>query len=82
MHLGHNHVVRVVNHDKGINARDCVYTRLLAWYTDDNKSRILVRALILSLDRIPRRYCLQGFSHGWQWSVLGSACLLAERLVS
>lgn len=80
--LGQNHVVSVVNHDEGINARDVVYTRLvwimflafpldfqndvymraavapygrlLAWYTDENKSRILVRALILSPDRIPR----------------------------
>lgn len=27
--MGQHHVVRVVNHDEGINARDCPYTRLI-----------------------------------------------------
>lgn len=80
--MGHNHVVRVVKHDEGINARSCAYTRvvwlmflafpldfqkdiyiraavapfgrLLEWYSDENKSRILAQALVLSPDRIPR----------------------------
>lgn len=77
-----NHVVRVVKHDEGINARSCTYIRvcwlmflaflldfqkdlyiraavapygrLLDWYHDENKSRILAKALILSPDRVPR----------------------------
>lgn len=81
MHFN-NHVVRVVNHDEGINSRLCSYTRLawimflafpldfqkdvfvkaavapygrvLAWYTNDNKSRLLARVLLLSPNRIPR----------------------------
>lgn len=81
-HPGHNHVVRVVKHDEGINARSCAYIRvcwimflafpldfhkelyiraavapygrLLEWYHDTNKSRILVQALILSPNRVPR----------------------------
>lgn len=77
-----NHVIRVVKHDEGINARSCTYTRvcwlmflafpldfqkdlyiraaiapygrLLDWYHDENKSRILAQALILSPDRMLR----------------------------
>lgn len=95
------HVVTVVKHDEGINARSCTYIRicwlmflafpldfqkdlyiraavapygrLLDWYTDANKSRILVQALILSPDRVPRslvvsRACLVG-GMGRSWSV-------------
>lgn len=75
-------VIRVVNHDEGINSRFYSYTRLawimflafpldfqkdvyvkaavapygrvLAWYTDANKSRILARVLLLSPNRAPR----------------------------
>lgn len=108
LNLGHNHVVRVVNDDEGINARDCVYTRsvwlmflafpldfqkdvymraavapygrLLAWYTDENKSRILVRALIYPE---PRSHLTQPGGVSWdldgrQWPIFGSAGLSAE----
>lgn len=40
--------------DRYIRAAVAPYGRLLEWYRDDNKSRILVQALILSPDRVPR----------------------------
>jgi hypothetical protein len=76
-----NHVVRVANHDEGINNKFCSYTRLawimflalpldfqkdtyvnaivapcgrvLAWYINDNKSRLLTLVLLLNPNRVP-----------------------------
>lgn len=97
--LGQNHVVAMVKHDEGINARSCAYIRvcwlmflafpldfqkdlyirasvapygrLLAWYTNENKSRILVQVLVLSPDRVLRRLVvsretlIRGMGRSW-----------------
>ena len=40
--------------DMFIRAAGSLFGRLLEWYRDENRSRILVQALILSVDRVSR----------------------------
>lgn len=59
--------------DLYVQAAVAPYGRLLDWFTDANKSRVLARALILSPDRVPRslvvsRGTLLG-GNGRSWSV-------------
>ena len=59
--------------DMFIRAAGSLFGRLLEWYRDENRSRILVQALILSVDRVsgeasPKndlgRSSTSKFSHG------------------
>lgn len=57
--------------DLYVRAAVASYGRLLDWYMDENKSRILVQALLLSPDRVPRSLIVSrgtmigGMGHSW-----------------
>lgn len=59
--------------DLYVNAAVAPYGRVLAWYTNDNKSRVLARVLLLSPNRVPRSLVVSRGSVmggiGRSWSV-------------
>ena len=65
--------------DLFIRAAVAPYGRLLEWYRDSNKSRILVQVLHLSPDRVPRSIIVsRGTQIGGNRQILGSPGLHTE----